>query len=312
MKILISGGGGYIGSHVANELNSLGYEYCVFDNNLNKMQTKLPYGSDQILGDIKNYTDLESVFKKHQFSHVIHLAALKSVKDSEEFPAAYYETNVVGTRNLILAMETFGVTNLIFSSTAAVYGETTTGVVYETSELNPISHYGKTKVDCELMIAEAEERFGLRFINLRYFNVAGCLNHRLKDESRENLIPAVVNQVRNGKRPKIFGHDYHTHDGTAVRDFVHVSDIVRAHLTSLDYLSRGGTSDTFNIGTGLGTSVLEIVAEIISQLDSNLKPEFLGRRKGDIGIVVADSSKVAKSMGFKTQFNLSQMIASIL
>jgi UDP-glucose 4-epimerase len=312
MTWLITGGAGYIGSHIATEFLASNIDFRIFDNDNTRTLRNHHLNSYFNYGDIRCKDEVFDFFHKNDFEGVIHLAALKSVKESEVNPKAYDETNVVGTRNLIEVMEEFGVKNLIFSSTAAVYGETKTGFVSETTEIKPVSYYGKTKVQNELMLGEAENRFGLNYINLRYFNVAGCLNHELKDESTENLIPAVVNQVLNGQRPKVFGHDYNTPDGSAVRDFIHVSDIVYAHLASIDYLTNGGKSDTFNIGTGLGTSVLEIVSEIISQMESKLIPEFLGRRKGDIGMVVADPSKAEKFMGFKAQFDLSQMIASIL
>ena len=312
MTWLVTGGAGYIGSHVATEFLSSNIDFRIYDYSNTRILVNDHLDSYFDYGDIRSKDEIFNLFGKYDFKGVIHLAGLKSVKESEENPKAYDETNVIGTRNLLEVMELFGVKKLIFSSTAAVYGETKTGFVSENTAIKPVSYYGKTKVENELMLSEAEKRFGLNYINLRYFNVAGCLNHDLKDKSTENLIPAVVNQVLNGQRPKIFGRDYDTPDGTAVRDFVHVCDIVDAHLAAINYLASGGTSDTFNIGTGLGTSVLEIVSEIISQLDSRLTPEFLGRRKGDIGMVVADPSKAEKLMGFKAQFNLSQMIASIL
>ena len=312
MTWLVTGGAGYIGSHVVTEFLSSNIDFRIFDISKTRVLKNSLLDSNFNYGDIRIKDEIYEFFGKNEFKGVIHLAGLKSVKESELNPKAYDETNVVGTRNLIEVMEEFGVKNLVFSSTAAVYGETKTGFVSETTEIKPVSYYGKTKVENELMLGEAENRFGLNYINLRYFNVAGCLIHELKDKSTENLIPAVVNQVLNGQRPKVFGHDYDTPDGTAVRDFIHVSDIVHAHLAAIDYLANGGTSDTFNIGTGVGTSVLKIVSEIISQLDSKLTPEFLGRRQGDIGMVVADPSKAEKLMGFKAQFNLSQMIASIL
>ena len=178
--------------------------------------------------------------------------------------------------------------------------------------IEPISHYGKTKVHSELLIEEARRNFGLNFVNLRYFNVAGSLNKKLQDDSKDNLIPIVVDQIRNGVNPKIFGNDFPTPDGTAIRDFIHVVDIVDAHLAAVNYLKNGGSNQTLNIGTGTGTSVLEIVTEIISQMKSDLVPTFVGRRDGDIGIVVADPSKAEQVLGFKAKHVLAEMVASVL
>ena len=209
-------------------------------------------------------------------------------------------------------MEKYGVRNLVFSSTAAVYGETDTGIVMESTKIEPVSNYGKTKMQSELLIEQAHKEFGLNYLSLRYFNVAGALNGKLKDDSKDNLIPIVIDQIENGVSPRIFGKDYPTSDGTAIRDFIHVIDIVRAHIAAVKYLSNGGTSQTLNIGTGTGTSVLEIVSEILRQTGLNLVPSFLGRRAGDIGVVVADPTRAEQVLGFKTKYTLSEMIASIL
>ncbi len=312
MQFLIVGGAGYIGAHISSELFSLGLPFVVFDCSEVNIQVRLPMIYSTSLGDIRNIQDLDGVFKNHNFTHVIHLAALKSVEESQKFSDLYEETNVKGTHNIIRVMEKYGVKNLVFSSTAAVYGETDSGIVSESTKIEPVSNYGKTKMQSELLIEQAHKDFGLNYINLRYFNVAGALNSKLEDDSRNNLIPIVVDQIKDGISPRIFGNDYPTPDGTAIRDFIHVIDIVRAHIASVEYLSNGGTSQTLNIGTGTGTSVFEIVSEILRQTGSNLVPSFLGRRAGDIGVVVADPTRAEQVLGFKTKYTLSEMIASIL
>ncbi len=309
---LITGGAGYIGSHIAAEFSRLELPFVIIDHDKNKLEVRLPNFAQKFFGDIRNAKDLDLIFSENAFSGVIHLAALKSVEESQKYPAMYEETNIEGTQNVLKAMEKFGVKNLVFSSTAAVYGETNDGIVTELTKIQPISYYGKTKVHSELLIEEARRNFGLNFVNLRYFNVAGSLNKKLQDDSKDNLIPIVIDRIRNGISPKIFGDDYPTPDGTAIRDFIHVVDIVDAKLAAVNYLTNGGSSQTLNIGTGTGTSVLEIVTEIISQMGSDLVPNFVDRREGDIGIVVADPSKAEHVLGFKAKLDLAEMVASVL
>ena len=312
MSWLITGGAGYIGSHLVAEFSSLALPLSVIDNDKTKIQFRLAADIPKYFGDVRDLKNLDSIFSTNRFSGVIHLAALKSVEESQRFPDLYEETNVQGTRNILNVMKKYGVENLIFSSTAAVYGETDSGIVHETTKIEPVSNYGKTKMQSELLIEQANKDFGLNYINLRYFNVAGALNENLTDDSRNNLIPIVVDQIKGGISPKIFGKDYATPDGTAIRDFIHVIDIVRAHFASIKYLSDGGTSQTLNIGTGIGTSVYEIVSEILRQTGSDLFPDFVGRRAGDIAVVVADPIKAEQVLGFRTKYALSEMIASIL
>jgi UDP-glucose 4-epimerase len=311
-KWLITGGAGYIGSHIVERFGQQSFTCYVIDNNDQKMRARIPSRNQSELIDIRNLKILEKIFAQEDFFGVIHLAALKSVEDSQKYPSLYKENNVSGTQNILKAMEKYDVKNLVFSSTAAVYGETENGIATELTKIQPVSYYGKTKVLSELLIEEAHKDFGLNFINLRYFNVAGSLNKNLQDDSKNNLIPIVINQIRNGINPKIFGDDYPTPDGTAIRDFIHVVDIVDAHLAAVNYLTNGGSSQTLNIGTGIGTSVLEIVSEIISQLGSDLVPKFVGRREGDIGVVVADPSKAKNVLGFKAKLDLADMVASVL
>ena len=312
MSWLITGGAGYIGSHIVSQFSSLGQTFSIIDNDKTKLQFRLAASIPKYFVDIRDLKNLDSIFSENRFSGVIHLAALKSVEESQKNPALYEKTNVQGTQNIINVMEKYGVMNLVFSSTAAVYGESDNGIVTELTTIEPISHYGKTKVHSELLIEEARRNFGLNFVNLRYFNVAGSLNKKLQDDSKDNLIPIVIDQIRNGVNPKIFGNDFPTSDGTAIRDFIHVVDIVDAHLAAINYLKNGGSNQTLNIGTGTGTSVLEIVTEIISQMKSDLVPTFVGRRDGDIGIVVADPSKAEQVLGFKAKHVLAEMVASVL
>ena len=194
---LISGGAGYIGSHIVAEFDRRNLKCSVIDNNEQRIRMRLPVRNQSGIVDIRNKKNLEQIFEVGDFFGVIHLAALKSVEESQKYPAMYEETNIEGTQNVLNAMEKYGVKNLVFSSTAAVYGETDDGIVTELTKIQPISNYGKTKVHSELLIEEARRNFGLNFVNLRYFNVAGSLNKKLQDDSKDNLIPIVIDQIRN-------------------------------------------------------------------------------------------------------------------
>ena len=309
---LVTGGAGYIGAHVVSELSRLGVPNIALDNNRDKIERRLPASNLNFCGDIRNRQDLESVFSRNEFHGVIHLAALKSVQESQIQSDLYEETNVLGTQNVLSLMKEHEVKNLIFSSTAAIYEENESGFVTEFSKLNPVSFYGQTKVRAELSIEKAKLEFGLRYVNLRFFNVAGTINQRLKDDSKDNLIPIVIDCIKKGITPKIFGGDYPTKDGTAIRDYIHISDIVQAHIASIGYLNNGGSSEAINLGTGKGTTVLEIVSEILNKTGSNLVPQFVDRRPGDSGVVVADPSKAELILGFKAQHTLEEMISSVL
>jgi UDP-glucose 4-epimerase len=309
---LITGGAGYIGSHISADFLRLGIPFNVIDINESKMVSRLSVDVHKDLADIRKIEDLDTIFSQNNFAGVIHLAALKSVEESQQYPSRYEQTNEIGTRNLLHVMKKYGVKNLVFSSTAAVYGETEFGILNESTKMLPISNYGKSKMICERIIEEANREFGLEFVNLRYFNVAGTLNDKLRDDSKDNLIPIVFDQITKGSSPNIFGGDYPTHDGTAIRDYIHVLDVSSAHVAAVDFLLRGGGSQTLNIGTGVGTSVLEIVSEIILQLGSNLAPNYTNRREGDVGKVVADPTKAEEILYFRAKRTLSEIVASLL
>lgn len=309
---LITGSAGYIGAHVASALSNLEIPHIMFDNDVMKIASRKIDKSHTVVGDIRKPEDLDKIFAKHNFIGVIHLAALKSVEESQKFPTLYEETNVQGTANILRAMEKNGVKNLIFASTAAIYSGDNANHVLETSTVNPISNYGKSKINAELMIAAASTKFRLNYLNLRYFNVAGAKNKILKDESKDNLVPIVINKIQNDISPVIFGNDYETPDGTAIRDYIHVIDLVDAHLLAIKYLINGGKSQTLNIGSGKGTSVLEIISEILNQSKSDLKPIFAARREGDVGALVADTTAAEEIIGFKAQLKISEIISSAL
>jgi len=285
--ILVTGGAGFIGSHTVVELIQAGHSPVIIDNLCN--------ASPQVIGriteitghtptfyhgDIRDRELLRRIFAEHPIQSVIHFAARKQVGESVERPAWYYQQNVGGLANMLLAMETAGVDQMIFSSSAAVYGMPPVEIVDEDIECCPINPYGETKLIGEWMMADAEKAWGLRWAGLRYFNVAGAGWDDLGDMATLNLIPMVLDRLSKGETPKIFGTDYPTPDGTCVRDYIHVKDLAGAHIAALDYLAGGQdmAEHIFNVGTGQGASVREVVSKVIASTGLDLEPEELAAR----------------------------------
>jgi UDP-glucose 4-epimerase len=279
MTILVTGGSGYIGSHIVRVLEEAGQKSVSVD---------LKIGTDLSLPQSIKY--LSKVIKENNVSSVIHLAALKSVNESVSNPEKYYLNNLSGLYNLLQAMRNCSVKRLVFSSSAAVYGTIESGVATEDSICNPINPYGETKLIGEWMIRSACNEWGLNATCLRYFNVFGHGWEDLKDTSANNLMPIIQNHLDNKTSLSIFGNDYETKDGTCVRDYVHVMDLVEAHIASLNNLSG---FNIFNVGTGDGITVLEIASKF-KELRHHMEP----RRSGDPASLVANVDKISKDLGW--------------
>lgn len=279
MTILVTGGEGYIGSHIMRVLKESGQAAISVD-----LKSGIDISSPQAIDD------LTKVIKDSGVTSVIHLAALKSVSESVSQPDKYYLNNLGGLYNLLQAMKTCSVDKMVFSSSAAVYGAFESGIANENSPCNPINPYGETKLIGEWMIRSACDEWGLNAICLRYFNVFGAGWDDLKDTSANNLMPIIQNHLDNNTSLPIFGNDYETKDGTCVRDYVHVMDLVDAHVLSLNNLSG---FDVFNVGTGAGLTVLEIASRF-----NNLKYHFEPRRAGDPAALVADVNKINSRLGW--------------
>jgi UDP-glucose 4-epimerase len=247
---------------------------------------------------------------RYQISGIINLAALKSVEESEIYPEKYELVNHLAVRGLLDSAKLFGVKYFIQSSTAAVYGNSSTGFATESDELFPISQYGKTKRSAEDELNEAIDSNSLKGISLRYFNVLGSSTPDLKDRSTANIVPMVLDSLRINKTPRIFGGDYPTHDGTCIRDYVHVEDIARAHVLAVTKLRTNQLPKVINVGTGSGFSVREVITEILRQKKSILEPTVVERRKGDPSILVAKIELAQKVLGFEAKKTLEEMIAS--
>jgi UDP-glucose 4-epimerase len=313
MSVLVTGGAGYIGSHVARLLTEAGTEVIVVDDLSTGKQSRvsglISYQMD--LSDESLVQDLNQLLTKHEVDSVIHLAALKEVGASVENPEEYFNKNLGGQANLLLAMRGAGVKKLVFSSSAAAYGMPDVDLVSEEEVASPINPYGQTKLIGEWMAANAEASWGLRYVNLRYFNAAGAGWDDLADTQVLNLIPIVFEAINQNNKPKVYGADYNTPDGSCIRDYVHVLDLAQAHIQALEYLdSNQRDFNTFNVGTGTGSSVLEVIQQIQKTTGINFEYEVVARRAGDPARLIADASRIEASMGWKAQNSLVEIIES--
>jgi len=254
---------------------------------------------------------LGELMNKHKVTSVIHLAALKQVGASVENPEEYFNKNLGGQANLLLAMRSAGVKKLVFSSSAAAYGVPDVDLVSEEEISSPINPYGQTKLIGEWMAANAETSWGLRHVNLRYFNVAGAGWDDLADTQVLNLIPIVFEAIRNNTKPKVYGADYNTTDGSCVRDYVHVLDLAQAHIEALRYLEQNQREfNTFNVGTGTGSTVLEVIRQIQKTTGIDFEYEVVARRAGDPARLISDASRIKTTMGWKAKNSLVEIVES--
>jgi UDP-glucose 4-epimerase len=313
MSVLVTGGAGYIGSHVARLLTEAGTEVIVVDDLSTGKESRISglisYQMD--LSDAPAVAGLEKLMNKHNVESVIHLAALKQVGASVENPEEYFNKNLGGQANLLLAMRGTGVKKLVFSSSAAAYGVPDVDLVSEDEATSPINPYGQTKLIGEWMAANAETAWDLRYVNLRYFNVAGAGWDDLADTQVLNLIPIVFEAINNKTKPKVYGADYNTPDGSCIRDYVHVLDLAQAHIQALDYLTAPNRQfNTFNVGTGTGSSVLEVIHQIQKTTGIDFEFEIVDRRAGDPARLIADSSRIESAMGWKAKNTLTEIVES--
>lgn len=302
MSVLVVGGAGYIGSHAVRALLARGEDVIVIDNLQTGHIESVPKQVRLYKGDIRDRAFMDQTFANESINEVLHFAANSLVGESMDEPLAYYDNNVFGTQVLLETMRKHGVTRIVFSSTAATYGDQDEMPIRETAATNPTNTYGATKLAMETMMKWCDRAFGIRFVALRYFNVAGAdpTGEIGEDHMPEtHLIPLVL-EVANGKRDAItvFGDDYQTPDGTCIRDYIHVQDLVDAHVRALDYLKQGGASDVFNLGTETGLSVLEII-EAARRVTGHAIPVQTGvRRAGDPAMLIASPDKAKQVLGW--------------
>ena len=315
MAILVLGGAGYIGSHTVYELIDAGRDVVVADNLLTGFRAAVHPKARFYELDIRDRAALDALFEKEQIEGVIHFAASSQVGESMSDPLKYYDNNLHGTMVLLQSMVAHQVGKIVFSSTAATYGEPERVPILETDRTDPTNCYGETKLSMEHMMRWVSQAHGLRYVALRYFNACGAHASGAIGEAHNpetHLIPLIL-QVPGGKREKIsiFGDDYPTKDGTCVRDYIHVTDLAQAHILALDYLLKGGENNVFNLGNGVGFTVKEVIDVARAVTGHPIPAETCPRRAGDPAQLIASSEKAVKVLGWKPQYNdLNTIIAS--
>jgi len=306
MKILITGGAGYIGSHVVKALGKLGHELTILDNLSTGHKQAVTFG-ELVVGDLADENLLDQLFAAKKFEAVLHFAGSIVVPESVTEPLKYYSNNTVNSLRLVSACIKHKCHQFIFSSTAAVYGMTAEGGVTEETPKNPINPYGSSKLMTEQMLTDVAASSPLRFVALRYFNVSGADPEGQIGQSfpgATHLIK-VACETACGKRDhiKVFGTDYPTADGTCIRDYIHVSDLAEAHVKALEYLAKGGTSEIMNCGYGHGFSVKEVLSRVPELTGVKIKIEQAPRRAGDPAVVMSKAEKIGRVLGWKPKYD---------
>jgi len=310
-KILVTGGAGYIGSFMIRHLKDAGYEPIVADNfssghfqaveGFNYCQVDLLYEKDK----------LDVIFEKEEIAGVIHMASYIQMGESFRNPAKYFENNLIVAINVLNAMQRFNVNNFILSSSAGVYGNPESLPIDEEDIKIPENPYGQTKLMIEEMLPWYEKAYGMKYINIRYFNAAGAaLDGSIGEDHPEesHLIPLAINAAINNKEFTIFGNDYNTPDGTCVRDYIHVLDLVENHTMALSYLFEGGESNSFNAGVGRGYSNNEVIKTIEEVTGKKMNIKYGERRKGDADSLYASNEKIKKVLGWQSKYDLKKII----
>jgi UDP-glucose 4-epimerase len=307
MTVLVTGGAGYIGSHMVLELLDRGEEVIVLDNLSTGFDWVVPAGVKLYVGETGNQSLVAAIIRAHDVQSLIHFAASIVVPDSVSDPLSYYLNNTVNSRALIEAAVKGGVKHMIFSSTAAVYGTPDKSPIEESDRMNPESPYGMSKLMTEVMLRHASEAHGLKHVILRYFNVAGADPRGRTGQSSERAthLIKIAAEAATGKRDgmNVYGKDYVTPDGTCIRDYIHVSDLARAHSAALDHLRKGGANGTFNCGYGRGFSVLEVIDTVKKVSGVNFKVSVAARRPGDPASLVAENARIRATLGWEPKLD---------
>ncbi|HOQ15826.1 MAG TPA: UDP-glucose 4-epimerase GalE [Defluviitaleaceae bacterium] len=306
MSVLVCGGAGYIGSHAVEELIATGEEVVVVDN-LQKGHKKAVNPKAKLyIGDLRDLNFMDRVFKENPIHAVMDFAAESLVGESVTNPLDYYDNNVYGMICLLKKMKEYQVKNIVFSSTAATYGEPENIPLMEDDKTFPTNPYGESKLAVEKLLKWCDQAYGIKYVVLRYFNAAGAhANGRIGEDHRPetHLIPLIL-QVALGKRKEImiFGDDYNTHDGTCIRDYIHVTDLAHAHILALEKLKKDGPSAIYNLGNGQGFSVKETIEAAKKVTKKDIPVKIVGRRAGDPAVLVASSDKIKKELGWEAQY----------
>lgn len=311
--VLVTGGAGYVGSHACLRLSEAGWTPVVYDNLSNGHREAVQWGPFE-QGDIRDGARLDEVMAAHRPAAVMHFAALIEVGESVKHPGRFYENNVAGALSLIEAARRAGVDKMVFSSTCATYGDPVRVPMDETHPQAPLNPYGRSKLMIEQALADYDRYAGFRSVALRYFNAAGADPEGRIGEDHDpetHAIPLAI-QAAMGLRQgfSLFGTDYDTRDGTAVRDYIHVLDLADAHVLALEHLMAGGATEAFNLGTGTGTTVRELIATIRSVSGEAFPVSEQARREGDAPVLVADNGKARAALGWSPKYSLEEIVRS--
>lgn len=314
MTVLVTGGAGYIGSHMVLDLLDLGESVVVLDNLSTGFRWAVPTNATLVVGDVGDQDLVRSIVRKHGVKAIIHFAGSIVVPESVADPLGYYHNNTVKSRALMEVAVEMGIEQFIFSSTAAVYGNPSEVPVREDAELKPMSPYGSSKLMTEIMLADAARAHNFRYVALRYFNVAGADPQGRTGQSTPNAthLIKVACEAALGKRPciEVFGTDYPTEDGTCIRDYIHVTDLVRAHRAALRHLRDGGGSEIFNCGYSKGFSVLQVIDAVKRVSGADFEVRNAPRRAGDPAAIVAASDKIRVHLGWRPELDKLETIAA--
>src|SRR5215210_6745840 len=311
MTWLLTGGAGYIGAHVVRALDRADMDVVVLDDLSTGKRDFVPADVPVVEASILDTKQVHKALTDHDVQGVIHLAALKYAGVSVDEPLHYYQVNIDGTRSMLAAMAEAGVTRLVFSSGASVYGTPDVDLVTETTPTRPESPYGESKLVSEWLIADVARADGMRHTSLRYFNVVGSGGDGVYDVNPYGLLPAVMKALTDGRPPVVNGTDYPTRDGTAERDYIHVVDLAEAHVVAAQRLSGGkGLSPTYNLGRGEGATVFEMLELVKEASGLDVEPELGPRRPGDPAQIVASPALAAKELGWTARFGYPEMVQS--
>ncbi|WP_099039549.1 UDP-glucose 4-epimerase GalE [Mycobacterium neglectum] len=310
MRVLVTGGAGYIGAHVARALHGSGHDVGVIDDFSTGERRRLAAHTQVFKGSVLDTGFVKTSLRDFAADAVVHIAAKKAVDESVANPLFYYRENVTGMQSVLEAMVGAGTRRILFSSSAAVYGERVASPVTEETPTIPSSPYGWTKLIGEQIISDVAAAHGLSWSALRYFNVAGAAASELADRGENNLIPKVFRAISSDVHPKVFGDDYPTPDGSCIRDYIHVEDVADAHATVLNQMAATDMTAVYNIGTGTGTSVLEIMAAVRQVTGRHFDYDVIGRRPGDPPDVVADPAKIRLELGWESRRDLHDTVHS--
>tara|TARA_Y100000768_G_scaffold364971_1_gene325861 strand:- start:620 stop:1588 length:969 start_codon:yes stop_codon:yes gene_type:complete len=307
MKVVIIGGAGYIGSHVVLDAVERGYDITVFDDLSTGYKENINENIQFIHGSTLSISDLSTLFTRNRYDAVVHLAASKAAGESMLEPAMYARNNIIGGQNVINACSDYNIKIVIFSSSAAVYGLPQYNLIDECHPLSPTNYYGQTKLHIEESLEWFSKLKGIKYASLRYFNAAGYdLKKRVKslEINPQNLIPKVM-EVAIGRKTQVavYGNDYNTKDGTGVRDYIHVSDLAKAHIDSINYISKNKENLTINLGNEIGYSVLDVISKSSEVSEKRIEHKIEARREGDIGSLIANTDLAKQLIGWKPRYS---------